>query len=592
MQSDRFGVLNYSLNDFLLKKKIIKEDLLKNKSQFIPIKIAILSGSTVDEIVDDLELFLLAYGIKPIFYKSKYNDYFRESIVVSNELKQFKPDIVYYHTNWRNLDSLPKPSFSRDAVEQSLQDNQNKFLSMWSNISKTFNCIIIQNNFDYCYYRVLGNMDSYDYRGINSFINKMNLFLSDKASSMKNLFINDLNYLQAKYGIDNFSDPKYWFLYKYAINVKYIPYFSYNLSKIIKSILGRNKKVINIDLDNTLWGGVIGDDGIGGIKISQGDPLGEYYQEFQHYLEMLKDIGVLLTINSKNDPNHARLGLKHPDSVLAENDFVNIQANWMPKNVNLSQTANLLNLGIDSFVFVDDNPVERQIIKDTFEGVDVIDFTENAIKEIDFLSPFECTMLSQDDSQRTNFYRSDVERKKSKDDYLDYNDFLKSLVMEAEIGNFCDLYFDRISQLINKTNQFNLTTNRLTKEQVVSISENKRSICLFAKLKDKFGDNGLVSCIIGEMKNGETINITNWVMSCRVFSRGLEDALMNEFVKEAKSSGYSRIIGSYLKTEKNQLVEKIYEKYGFVKSSTDTNVFELEISKYELKNHFIKIIRD
>lgn len=591
MQFDKLKLLNHPLNDFLIKKELIKEEILKKQTSFVPIKIAIMAGSTVEEIVDNLELFLLASGIKPTFYVTKFNDFFNESITISKQLKDFKPDIVFYHTNWRNLFSLPKPSLSRDSIEKSLLDNQTRFLNMWENISQTFNCTIIQNNFDYCYFRVLGNMDSYDYHGINNFIARMNIFLSEKAVTTRNLFINDLNYLQAKYGINDFSDPKYWFLYKYAINVRFIPIFSFNLANIIKSILGKNKKVINLDLDNTLWGGIIGDDGIEGIKISQGDPVGEYYQEFQHYLKSLKETGVLLTINSKNDSKNAHLGLSHPDSILLENDFVDIQSNWLPKNVNLSTTAKLLNLGIDSFVFVDDNPVERQIIKDSFDCVDVIDYVDNAIYGIDFLSPFECTFLSEDDFQRTNYYRNDLERKKSENSFLDYNDFLKSLDMESEIQYFKELYFDRITQLINKTNQFNLTTNRLTKEQVVSLSGDNASVCLFAKLKDKFGDNGLVSCIIGEKQDEKTISITNWVMSCRVFSRGLENALMNEFVKEAIKLGYSKIVGTYAKTKKNSLVEHLYQNYGFIHSDLLPNVYEINVSDYSPKKHFIRIKR-
>ena len=582
----RINNVDYQFEDILLKKKKIKSEIIKTQSINKTLKIAVMSGSTINEIADELEVFLLSIGIKPVFYFSQYNKYYEESVYPKKELLSFKPDVIFVHTCYRNLLKFPNVKTSPDEYKDILQTNQTHFKNIWESLTKSFNCPIVQNNFDLCSFRTLGNLDSSDYRGTNNLILDMNRFFASESRYRKNLIINDLCFLQAKYGMTDFSDSKYWYMYKYALNVKYIPYFSYNLFSIIRSLLGYNKKVLNLDLDNTLWGGVIGDDGLGGIKLGQGNPEGEYFLEFQDYLKSLKDRGIVLTINSKNDYVNALEGFEHPDSILKKDDFIDIQANWEPKPKNIIETASRINLTLDSFVFIDDNLFERTLMRDSFPNVCVLDFSDNAIQALDEYNYFEPINITEDDVGRTSMYRANIAREESKGKFTNYNDYLKSLEMECDIKTFSDLYLNRITQLINKTNQFNFTSNRLTESEVLELSNNPHNICLYAKLKDKYGDNGIVSCIVGE-SNDKEIVITNWLMSCRVFSRGLEEAVLNTFVELAKEKGFDTIVGIYKKTEKNSLISNFYLEHGFKRK--DKNTFVIKVSEYLPKEHNIRI---
>lgn len=580
LKTFKIGKNIFSLSELLTNKKRLKDCALSSFSSFKEIKIAIMAGSTVNEIKDELEILLLSYGIKPLFYISAYGKFYEESLFISDNLLNFKPDIVFIHTSWRNLLDLPTPSFNKQDFAKTLDFNFQRFKSIWDNLVSKFDCKIIQNDFDYAPYRVLGNMDSYDYRGINALINAMNQFFYKEANENNHLLINDLAYTQSQYGINQFSEPKYWHLYKYAMSVKYIPFFVYNLANIIKAIYGKNKKVLNIDLDNTLWGGVIGDDGQSGIVLSNGNPNGEAFLELHKYLKALKESGVVLTINSKNEKNNAELGLSHPESILKSDDFALIVANWNSKNDNLIYTAKALNLGTDSFVFVDDNPTERELIGASMPEVSTINFDDpiDCLLNLSDSGYFETVAISEEDLKRNKMYADNAKRNELRESFGNYEDFLESLKMESEIKPFDDLYLDRITQLINKTNQFNTTTIRLSREEIDCYSKNKDNICLYAKLADKFGDNGIVSALIGKKVNNKTMEIILWVMSCRVFSRTLESFILNEFVYLAKKQGIEKVIIDYKPSQKNGIIIELFSKIGL---NLENNSFKIDINKFQ-----------
>lgn len=580
-KSEILGDFPYTVSEIIQKGIKIKKELLAKKSNLKELRVAVLSGSTTNEVVKELELFLLFYGFKPTFYCSGYNTFYSEALFPSAEFKSFKPDIIYVHTSWRNLVNLPTPATSFEQYQKDLEINKTRFLDIWTQLSLKFDCPIIQNNFDACFYRPMGNMDNHDFHGINNFINKMNAFLYESVTSQKKLFINDLNYIQAKYGIDEFSDPKYWYLYKYFCAPQYIPYFTYNLANIIKAIFGKNKKVLNLDLDNTLWGDVIGDVGKSGIILGQGNGIGEAYQEFQLFLKCLKERGILLTVNSKNEFENAKEGFEHPDTILRIDDFVAFYANWQTKNVNLYNTAKELNLGIDSFVFVDDNPLEREIITSSYNDVSVpkIDDMTYAINYLCQGGYFEPVSLSSDDLARTKMYIDNKKRETLEKTFDNYDDFLDSLDMEAIISPFDDTNIERITQLLNKTNQFNLTTCRHSLEEIKLFAKDNDNICIYGRLKDKFGDNGLVSVIIAKKIEEQTLQITDWVMSCRVFNRGMEYAMFNAFALIAKQKDIKFILGNYIPTAKNKIVEDLYLKLGF--KEIQKNKFELNLKEFK-----------
>ncbi len=555
----------YPLNTkYLLRKKRAIVNELGASQNLIEKKIAVLGGSTTNEFVDQLELALLNYGIKPIFYQSEYGQYWQDAMFGSNELNVFNPDIVYIHTNWRNIENFPKMSDSKKSVDSALRTEYERFETMWMSLENKFQCIIIQNNFDRPNYRLMGNRDIWDYRGRSNFISRLNQLFYEYAELHSDFYINDLDYLSADYGLSEWNNSLYWHMYKYAMCIDAIPYVALSIANIIKSIYGKNKKVLALDLDNTLWGGVIGDDGVEGIKIGSEVPQGQVYAEFQEYCKELKDIGVILVVDSKNEYKNAILGLNHPDGILKPDDFVDIKANWNSKDKNLHDTAETLTLGIDSFVFIDDNPAEREIVSAQLPCVatPVMDNPENFIKVLDHSGYFEVSVLSEEDKNKTQMYKAKAEASKVISQFSNYDEYLDSLKMAAIVEDFKPVYIQRIAQLTNKSNQFNLTTLRCTEDDIKAMQEANDYICLSGRLKDKFADNGLVTVVVGQVIN-DCLHIRLWLMSCRVLKRGMEDLMMNTIFEEAKRRKIKEIIGHYYPTSKNEMVKDFYLNYGF-----------------------------
>ncbi|MDY3343432.1 MAG: HAD-IIIC family phosphatase [Lachnospiraceae bacterium] len=579
----------------LKKKKSIKRELLSREDAvFLEKKIAILGGSTTNDIKNILELFLLNNGIKPVFYESEYNQFYEDGMFPNPVLEDFAPDVVYIHTSNRNITEYPVMADTREMVKGKLDSVLKKFEGLWQHITDTYHCPIIQNNFEMPFYRLLGNRDASDYRGRVNFISRLNLAFGEYADSHSNFYIHDINYESASYGLDKWADPFYWHMYKYAMCVPAIPYVSFNIANIIKSIFGKNKKALNLDLDNTLWGGIIGDDGADKIEIGQETSLGQTYAEFQEYIKQQKELGVLLTVNSKNDETVALTGFERPDSILKREDFTVFKANWEPKSHNLMTTAQELNLLPESFVFVDDNPAEREIIRQQMQGVAIpeLDLVEHYIQVLDKSGFFEVTNLSEDDRKRNQMYQENEMRKQAQATYTDYGEYLTSLEMKGTIKAFEPVYLSRISQLTNKSNQFNLTTKRYSQTEIEEAASDPMRITLYGKLEDKFGDNGVVSVVIGKRQE-DTLHIDLWLMSCRVLKRDMEYAMMDELVNKCRQARMTRIIGYYYPTAKNGMVKEFYALQGFTKISEDESgntVWEYLIpSVYNKKNKVIKV---
>ncbi len=588
----------FEAEKILKQKKSLKRQLLEaSDKHFVDKKIAILGGETTQNIKLILELFLLNYGIQPSFYESEYNQWFEDGMFLNQELEEFKPDIIYICTCIRNIDSFPALSDTKEEVEQKKAAVTSKFTNLWNHIKSTYNCPIIQNNFEYPFFRLMGNKDASDFHGRVNFITALNCCFYEYAQSQENFYICDVNYLSASYGLEKWSDPYYWHMYKYAVAVPAIPYLSFNVANIIKSLYGKNKKAFNLDLDNTLWGGIVGDVGADNIEIGQETSLAQTYSEFQEYIKLHKQLGVLLTINSKNDERNALAGLSRPDSILHKEDFVKIKANWDPKSVNLVQTADEMTLLPESYVFVDDNPAERAIILDQVPGAAVpeIEGVEHYIQTIDKSGFFEVTTLSSDDLNRTTMYQENVKRREALLSFESYEDYLKSLEMKGEIRSFIPAYMSRIAQLTNKSNQFNLTTKRYSQSDIEAIAEDQDRITLYGKLGDKFGDNGVVSIVIGRIdgKNRDELHMELWLMSCRVLKRDMEFAMMDELVERAQAIGIKKIVGYYYPTAKNAMVKDFYALQGFKKISEDeegNTVWEFEVSNtYVKKQHVIEV---
>ena len=582
--------------EYILKKsKSIKKQLLADPGSRLPKKIAVLGGSTTHDIIRVLELFLLNYGIEPVFYESEYGQYWQDAMFDNEELKAFGPDIIYIHTSNRNITRYPAAADEPDAVEELKKSQYEHFESMWERLAAVYHCPIIQNNFELPSYRLMGNAEASLKQGRVRFINEMNLLFADYADRHENFHINDINYLSAAYGLDKWSDSFYWHMYKYALSLEAIPTLAFNVAGIIKALYGKNKKALVLDLDNTLWGGIVGDDGAENLEIGQETSMGQVYSEFQTYLKAHKDIGVLLNVDSKNDKDNALAGLNRPDSVLKPEDFIVIRANWEPKSVNLSDIARTLNLGEDSLVFVDDNPAEREIIRQQNPGVAVpeLDSPEKYIRILDRSGYFEVTTLNEDDRKRNEMYRLNVRREEEKNSFADYGEYLKSLDMKADIRAFEPMYNARIAQLTNKSNQFNLTTKRFTQADIEGFADNKDYITLYGKLTDKFGDNGVVTVVLARCE-GEIAHIELWLMSCRVLKRDMEYAMMDELVRLAALRGVRTLRGYYYKTAKNAMVRDFYSLHGFecVSTEGEDTRWELKVEDYVAKRPSIEVTTD
>lgn len=556
-------------NLYILKKrKAIKRFLTEKDSAEMRLKtkIAVLGGSTTNDIIEVLELFLLDYGIEPVFYESEYGQYWEDVMFDNPDLMNFHPDIIFIHTTSRNIIKYPSIEDSEAFVDKLFNDEIQRYKEMWDKLDNKYQCIIIQNNFELPFYRLLGNADVFNIHGRVNFIMRLNMAISQYAQIHEKFYINDINYLAACYGVQKWADPFYWHMYKYALAVPAIPELTYNLTQIIKSIYGKNKKAIVLDLDNTLWGGLIGEDGIDNIEIGEETSLGQVYKEFQTYLKECKKLGIMLCVNSKNDYDKAISGLRRPENVLRLEDFLIIKANWNSKDINISEIAEELNIGYDSLVFVDDNPAERHIVALQNEGVSVpeIEGPETYISTIDRSGFFELTTFSTEDLGRSEMYKANIDRKRQETYFASYKDYLADLQMNAEIRPFNIMYLARIAQLTNKSNQFNLTSKRYSQAEIEKIANSPDYITLYGKLEDKFGDNGIVSVIIGHLMNDE-VHIELWLMSCRVLKRNMELAMMDQLVWECKKRDVKKIIGYYLPTTKNGIVKEFYEVIGFQK---------------------------
>jgi len=576
------------------KRRSLKKQLLADGTARIKKKIAVLGGSTTNDVVSALELFLLNYGIEPEFYQSEYNKFYEDAVFGNSELERFKPDIVYIHTSSRNLTLLPESAGeSAEQVQERLENQFEIFKQVWISLVQKFSCPIIQNNFELPLYRQSGNYDGWGYSGRSAFVNRMNVMLSDYARTNNGFYINDINYLSSAIGLERWYDSEAWFLYKYALRTEYIPDLAYSVASIVKAVYGKNKKVIDLDLDNTLWGGVIGDDGQEGIEIGPETAVGQSFSEFQSFIRNYRDYGVLLAVCSKNDEKNALLGLNHPSSILKPDDFVTIKANWDSKDRNIEQSAEELSLLTDSFVFVDDNLAECEIVRSQFPSVSTVNFTSagDTMYSLSRAGYFEVISVSADDLRRSEMYAQNAKRNAQQKAFTDYNDYLLSLDMTAQITDFLPVYRQRITQLTNKSNQFNCTTKRYTESEIHETCNDSECIRLCGQLSDKFGDNGIVSVVIGRQKES-TLHIELWLMSCRVLKRDMELAMLDELIRQCRERGIEKVKGYYYKTAKNSMVSELYGSFGFELLSSDgdgNSVWELDVNSYENRNHVIRV---
>jgi FkbH-like protein len=591
---DGIDLASLSLDEVLTKRKGLRRRLAEREN-LQPIRIAVLSGSTTNEVVDLLELRLLDAGFAPTFHQSEYGRFYVDAVHDSDALIQFEPHLVYVHTSVRNIQRFAPMGCSKVGFEEHVTAEVGFFDEIWTSLVEKIGCLVIQNNFEFPPYTILGNLDATVAGGHTQFVSALNLEFARRAASNSKLLIQDICSISARIGLDQWFDFERWFSYKINTSLEGSHAIAISLTAMIRAIYGKTRKVLVLDLDNTLWGGVIGDDGVDKVQIGRETPVAEAYSAFQQYCLSLRNRGVLLAVCSKNDEEIAKLGFEHPDSILKLEHISCFKANWEPKHENIALIAKELNLGADSFVFVDDNPAEREIVRAQINGIAVPELGSDVAQYAKILEAgryFEQISLSHEDYARAALYDENSKRAVFEGKFADYGEYLDSLLMTAEIGRFQPIYLERIAQLTNKTNQFNLTTRRYTLGEIESVLTDPNAIGIYGRLSDRFGDNGLISVVLGRRKH-DILDIDLWLMSCRVLKRDMELAMLDTLVQHASGMGIAALHGHYLPTKKNAMVQDHYPKLGFelVSQSPDGSaIYSLEIKGFTPRNTHIKIM--
>lgn len=584
----------YSLDEILQKRRGLRRELSAVEG-LKDIRIAVLGGTTTNELVDLLELLLLSGGFRPTFHQSEYGRYYEDAVLEPQGIAAFKPDIVYLHTCALNIQTWPPVSCSEENLQGFVDAEMSRFRAIWQSLDQHVGCQIIQNNFELPTTAILGNLDAVLAGGRSRFVLELNRAMAAEASGNPKLLLQDLFSIAARIGTNQWFDPERWFSYKLANTVEGSYAIANSLKSLVTAIYGRSRKLLVLDLDNTLWGGVIGDDGADKIVIGRETPVAEAYTAFQEYCLRLRDRGVLLAVCSKNNDDVARSGFDHPDSVLKLEHFSAFKANWDPKHENILQIAHELNLGADSFVFVDDNPAERAIVEGQIPGVAVPNVGADVSKYAAIVEEgryFEVTSLGKEDFVRAKLYEENAQRAQLEQKFANYGEYLDSLEMTAEIDRFNPTYMERIAQLTNKTNQFNLTTRRYTLAEIESTVRDGKHIGIYGRLTDRFGDNGLISIVLGRQE-GSDLHLDLWLMSCRVLKRDMELAMLDAIAMRAQSAGLHRLVGYYIPTKKNGMVSGHYETLGFEKIHTGedgSTTWQLDIAGYQPRNTHIRVL--
>jgi len=558
------------------------------------IKIAILGGSTTDLIKDNLQKLCWNSKLRAEFYQSDYNQFYYEGLNPSKKLIKFNPDFIYIHTSNINIDEYPKIGAGNKDVKKLTNKIFNKYKSIWLSLKKKFNGIIIQNNFEHLSLTSLGSLESVKPFGKINFINNLNTKFFEYSQKTKGLVIQDINLLSAQFGLDNWHNDSFFFNYKYVLSHEGISILTKNIINIIYGILGKSKKCLILDFDNTIWGGVIGEIGWQKIEIGNHSAVGEIFLRFQRYIHELMIKGVIIVGCTKNNYETALSGFKNKSNILQKEHFTIIKANWENKAKNILEISKELNIGLDSMVFVDDSKFERDLVKKHLPMIavpNIGDEPENFVFHLDREKYFNTLDLSKEDLARASYYKKNIKRENEKVKFKNYNQYLLSLNSKSNIQKFSKQNFERIHQLINKTNQFNLTTKRMSFNEVKNISKNNKFLTISSDLTDKFGENGIVSILIGKINNRE-MDIIQWLMSCRVFNRNLEFAVFDYLVSQCKKRGIAKINGTFIKSKKNYIVENFYGDLKFkinIKNKKGSNWTYRVKKNYKKMNKIIYI---
>jgi len=518
------------------------------------LRLAILGSATTSHLPPGIRVAGLRRGLAIEIYEAPYGMYWQELNSPYSALQNFQPQAILLALDARHLTST-----TADAALELLQ-------SCWRKARSAFHCQVIQQTVMTVLPTLMGSNEDRMPASPAAVLNEINRRLPALADE-ESVDLLALDRILLDDGLTFWHDPALWHRSKHEVHPRAAALYGEHLARLLAAARGRSAKCLVLDLDNTLWSGVIGDDGLEGIVLGHGSELGEAHAELQRYALRLTERGIILAVCSKNDEANALAPFtSHPEMILKREHIACFVANWTDKATNLRSIAKQLNIGLDALVFVDDNPAERAIVRQELPQVHVPELPDEPSAFVSTLAAagyFEALRLTGDDVARTSQYQANAERERLKDSATDMDVYLQSLRMTLTVGPFDAMNLQRIVQLINKTNQFNLMTERLTEPEVLARMSDPRWLTLYARLTDRFGDNGLIAILMARIEGTDAI-IETFLMSCRVLGRGVEQACLNLLASSAQQRGAIRLIGQYRSTEKNNMVRDLYPSLGFI----------------------------
>jgi FkbH-like protein len=553
------------------------------------IKVALLGDTATQLLVTAIKGEAVDRGFSLDLYEGEYSQVERQLMDPTSELYEFDADIIIVFQSTHKLGEYHSSlSMENQAL---LAEERLSFIASLCENPAFANKKIIYFNYPEIEDTVFGSYANKVESSFSYQVRKLNFELMNLSRQYPNLFICDIAGLQNLFGRQFMFAPNVYMTTEMVLSVNALPYVASRVVDIIAAIKGQFKKCLILDLDNTVWGGVIGDDGLEGIELGHGLGIGKAFTEFQMWVKKLKQRGIIICVASKNNEETAKEPFeKHPDMVLRLEDIAVFQANWETKVDNIRTIQGILNIGFDSMVFLDDNPFERNMVRENIPGITVPELPEDPAMYLEFLyslNLFETASYSNADKDRTKQYQVEAKRVSLSKTFTNEADFLKSLNMISTVSGFTKFNTPRVAQLSQRSNQFNLRTVRYTEADIESMAQNPDVIDLSFTLEDKFGDNGLIAVIIMKKQDEETLFVDTWFMSCRVLKRGMENFTLNTMVEYAKAKGYKRIIGEYIPTPKNKMVEMHYPNLGFSRIETDANKYVLDLTTYTSKECYI-----
>ena len=531
-----------------------------------PIRMALIGTGMLDLLAPSLVATAARHGFALDCRVGSYGQALHEALAPNSLLNTTPVDIVLIAMDHRSLPIDWCPAHA-EAATDAVRSAGNLIHAMVTSLKKHSGATCIIQTFAPPPETLFGSLDRRVAGTPRSLLHALNERIAEIATSTDSLLL-DVDALVAVVGSADWYSPSEWNAAKLPFSSTYIPVYAEHVARLLGSLRGRSRKCLVLDLDNTLWGGVIGDDGVEGIRLAQGDPEGEGYLELQRYALHLRSRGVVLAVCSKNSDDVARQPFRqHPDMLLKEEHISVFQANWKDKASNIRAIAAALDFSLDALVFVDDNPVERDLVRRELPDVAVVELPEDPAFYARTLSAsgyFEATTFSKEDAARADAYAGNARRLALRDESTDLDGYLRSLAMEITFSSFDEVGRSRVAQLVNKSNQFNLTTRRYTTAEIAELADDPDVFTLQIRLIDRFGDNGMISVVICEApRGGEEWVIDSWLMSCRVLGRRVEHAVLAEIVRNARHAGATSLVGNYVPTSKNALVRDHFETLGF-----------------------------